>query len=227
MPENLNEDNNSTEVAEKKIPSVYFANTFKNRVIALAGLAFFYAGGVILLANTDLTKSAILAFLIGLAFLGDLLDVVIIGPKKIYRMHFFHISSVIKRRLVTICSTSKGKYGDEIYLYGYGSHMTMLRSKRLWEKLMEVIGIPEDVREKLDACEGDLYDEQLAPDLHVHSQRVLIDYLMHSEYYVSVEIRRTFPESFYEEMAANERPTFLDSDDETVETEEEKEDEEQ
>ena len=90
MPENLNEDNNSTEVAEKKIPSVYFANTFKNRVIALAGLAFFYAGGVILLANTDLTKSAILAFLIGLAFLGDLLDVVIIGPKKIYRMHFFH-----------------------------------------------------------------------------------------------------------------------------------------
>ena len=86
---------------------------------------------------------------------------------------------------------------------------------------MEVIGIPEDVREKLDVCEGDLYEEQLAPDLHVRSQRALIDYLLHSEYYVSVEIRRTFPESFYEEMAANERPTFLDSDDETEENEDE------
>ncbi|MBO4476832.1 MAG: hypothetical protein J5757_00745 [Lachnospiraceae bacterium] len=227
MPENMNEEIVSKDVAEKKIPSVYFANTFKNRLIALAGIAFFYIGGVVLLANTNLVKSAILAFLLAFVFLGDLLDVVIVGRKKIYRMHFFHVSSVIKRNLITICSTSKGKYGDEIYLYGYGSHMTMLRSKHLWEKLMEVIGIPEDVREKLDVCEGDLYEEQLAPDLHVRSQRALIDYLLHSEYYVSVEIRRTFPESFYEEMAANERPTFLDSDDETEETEEEKEDEEQ
>ena len=221
MPENMKGENVSSEVAEKKIPSVYFANTHKDRLIALVGVLFFYAGGVILLANVDLVKGAILAFIVGLAFLGDFLDVVIIGPKKIYRMHFFRISSVIKRRLITICSTSKGKYGDEIYLYGYGSHMTMLRSKRLWEKLMEVIGIPEDAQKKLDVCEGDLYDEQLAPDLHVHSQRVLIDYLMHSEYYVSVEIHRTLPESFYEEMAENEQPRFLERDEEEETSEEE------
>ncbi|MBR5347657.1 MAG: hypothetical protein IK125_00280 [Lachnospiraceae bacterium] len=224
MPENMNEENVSMDVAEKKIPSVYFANTLKNRLIALGGILFFYIGGVALLANTSLVKSAILSFLLSFVFLGDLLDVVIFSRKKIYRMHFFRITSTIKRKLITICSTSKGKYGDEVYLYGYGSHMTMLRFKPLWKKLMEVIGIPEDVQEKLETCEGDLYEEQLTPELHVRSERALIAYLFHAEYYLTIEIRRTLPESFYEEMAANERPTFLDQDDDDEEEEtEEKE----
>lgn len=214
------EKRSADKTTEKKIPSVYFVSTVKERCIAVAGALFFLAGAVLI---TPYVKpvATIICFLMALAFVGDLLDIVIIAPKKIYRMHFFRFTGVIKRHLITICSTSNGKYGDEIYLYGYGSHMTMLRSKDLWDKLMEVIGIPEDVQKKLDACEGDLYEEQIAPDTHVRSQRVLIDYLFHSEYYVSVEIHHTLPESFYEEMAENEQPRFLERDeDEGKENEE-------
>ncbi|MBO7514939.1 MAG: hypothetical protein J6T47_04900 [Lachnospiraceae bacterium] len=213
MPDMETEDKKSAgETTEKKIPSVYFVSTIKERCIAAAGALFFLVGAVLISPYVRLAATLI-CFAMVLAFVGDFLDIVIIGRKKIYRMHFFHFSGVIKRKLITICSTSNGKYGDEIYLYGYGSHMTMLRSKKLWVKLMEIIGIPEDIQKKLDVCEGDLYEEQIAPDMHVRSQRVLIDYLLHSEYYVSVEIHRTLPESFYEEMAENEQPRFLERDD--------------
>jgi len=210
-----------SEERKRSLPSVCFAGSFKNRCIALAGVAFFLLGAYVIYTQLKHNKPAILAILMALVFLGDFLDLVIIGSKKIYRVHFFWVSSVISRELITICSTSKGKYGEEIYLYGYGAHMTMLRSQRLWKKLMDVIGIPEDVREKLEKCEGDLYVEQLRPDLHVRSQRAQIDYLFHSEDFVSTEIRRTLPESFYEEMAEREtaEPLTHNEEEEAEETE--------
>lgn len=191
MPETMNENDHSVEETEKKFPSVYFAASRMNHIVAVLGGAFFLLLGCLILRNGN-TIAGLLCFAATVAFIGDFLDLVIIGPESIYRTHFFFVSSTIARSDITICSTSKEKNGDQIYLYGFGSHMTMIRSKRLWKKLMEVIGIPEDIREKLDICPGNIYEEKVTPELTVRSQRVMIDYLMHSSNYVSVEIRRAY-----------------------------------
>lgn len=203
MPETMNENDHSADKTEKEFPSVYFASSIRNHVIAVLGAVFFLILGCFILNNGN-TLAGCLCFAGTVVFIGDFLDMVIVGSENIYRTHFYHVSSAIARESISICSTSKEKSGDQIYLYGFGAHMTMLRSKRLWKKLMEVIGIPEEVREKLDTCPNDLYEEKLTPELLVRSQRVMIDYLIHSANYVSIEIRRTFPKEYYEKMGLAE-----------------------
>lgn len=202
MPETMNENDHSVEETKKEFPSVYFASSLKNHVVAVIGAAFFLLLGCLILKNGN-TLAGILCFAATVVFIGDFMDLVIVGAEHIYRTHFFYVSSTIVRSDISICSTSKEKSGDQIYLYGFGTHMTMIRSKRLWKKLMEVIGIPFSVQEKLDICPGNLYEKKITPELTVRSQRVMIDYLMHSSNYVSVEIRRTFPGEEPEKTAAS------------------------
>ena len=207
MPDTMNENDHSAEKTEKKFPSVYFAASLMNHIVDLVGAAFFLILGCFILSNGT-PLAGVLCFAVTVVFIGDFLDLVIVGSEHVYRTHFFLLSSAIVRDKITICSTSKEKNGDQIYLYGAGSHMTMLRSKRLWKKLMEVIGVPEDVQEKLDTCPGNLYEKKITPELSVRSQRVMIDYLLHSANYVSVEIRRTLtPEAQEETHVSGERPS--------------------
>ena len=73
MPETMNENDHSVEETKKEFPSVYFASSLKNHVVAVIGAAFFLLLGCLILKNGN-TLAGILCFAATVAFVGDFLD---------------------------------------------------------------------------------------------------------------------------------------------------------